>query len=209
MFGDLETLIKTAGYIGLFGIVFAESGLLIGFFLPGDSLLFTAGILASQHYFDIAMLCGVLFVAAVAGDNVGYAFGKRMGPRIFKKEDSLFFHKDHIQKAQQFFQKHGGKTIIIARFVPVVRTFAPIVAGVGHMEYKRFFAYNLLGGLLWAVGLVLLGYVAGKSIPNVDAYIIPIALVIIVLSALPGVVHLLRDAEQRAHVWNKLKRRKQ
>lgn len=208
MFGDLETLIKAAGYIGLCGIVFAESGLLIGFFLPGDSLLFTAGILASQHYFDIVVLCVVLFVAAVAGDNVGYAFGRRMGPRIFKREDSLFFHKDHIQKAQQFFHRHGGKTIIIARFVPVVRTFAPIVAGVGHMEYKRFFAYNVVGGFVWTVGLALLGYAAGKSIPNLDAYIIPIALVIIVLSALPGVVHLLRDAEQRAYLWNKVKRRK-
>lgn len=205
---NLESLIRTVGYVGLFGIVFAESGLLIGFFLPGDSLLFTAGILASQHYFNIYLLCALLFAAAVIGDSVGYAFGKRMGPRIFKKEDSIFFHKDHIVKAQDFFNKHGGKTIIVARFVPVVRTFAPIVAGVGHMRYSRFLLFNVVGGLLWAVGLTVLGYILGKSVPHIDAYIIPIALVIIVISAAPGVWHILKDAEKRQRILNHLKRRK-
>ncbi len=202
---NLEELIKTAGYLGLAGIVFAESGLLVGFFLPGDSLLFTAGILASQHYLNIWWLMPILFVAAVVGDSVGYAFGRKMGPKIFKKEDSLFFHKDHILKAQAFFNKHGGKTIIIARFVPVVRTFAPIVAGVGSMTYSRFIAFNIVGGFLWAVGLTFLGYAAGKSIPNIDAYIIPIVLGIIILSAMPPVIHVLRDANQRKAIIGKLK----
>lgn len=197
---DIENIIKTAGYTGLFGIVFAESGLLFGFFLPGDSLLFTAGILASQGYLNIYTLCLVLFVAAVLGDNVGYAFGKRAGPRIFKKEDSLFFHKSHILKAKMFFDKHGGKTIIIARFVPVVRTFAPIVAGVGNMQYTKFLFFNLIGAFFWAIGLTLLGFFVGRSIPDAEKYIAPIAGVIILISIAPGIIHALRSPETRQKI---------
>src|SRR3990172_2242959 len=165
---DLENLIKTVGYFGVFAIVFAESGLLIGIFLPGDSLLFTAGFLASAGIFNIYLLAFGCFVAAVFGDNVGYAFGKKLGPRIFNKEDSFWFHKRHLQKAEAFYQKHGGKTMILARFTPIVRTFAPIVAGAARMNYTTFFFYNIIGGFLWAVGITALGYIAGKSIPNVD-----------------------------------------
>lgn len=127
------------------------------------------------------------------GDNVGYAFGKKIGPRVFNKEDSFWFHKKHLEKAESFYEKHGGKTIILARFMPIVRTFAPIVAGAANMNYKTFFIYNLIGGFLWSVGLTLLGYVAGKSIPNVDKYLLPILAIIIILSLLPTFLHLLRE----------------
>lgn len=190
---DLEKLIETVGYTGVFGMVFAESGILIGIFLPGDSLLFTAGFLASVGVFNIYILAFGCFVAAVVGDNVGYAFGKKLGPRIFSKEDSFWFHKKHLLRAEKFYEKHGGKTIVLARFTPIVRTFAPIVAGAAHMNYRTFFIYNLVGGFLWAVGLTALGYIAGKSIPNVDKYILPILFVIIFVSLLPTFYHLLKE----------------
>ena len=196
---DLNSLLKTVGYAGVFAIVFAESGLLVGFFLPGDSLLFAAGFLASQGFFNIAILCIVTFVAAVLGDNVGYWFGKKAGPRVFKKEDSLVFSKANVEKSQAFYEKHGGKAIILARFIPVVRTFAPVIAGVGKMDYKRFFAFNIIGGLIWGVGVTLLGYFLGNSIPNVDRYLLPIAILIIIVSIAPGLWHLLRDQESRAN----------
>lgn len=189
---DLIELIKIAGYLGLFAIVFAESGLFFGFFLPGDSLLFTAGFLASQDYLNIYWLIPLMFVAAVAGDSVGYWFGKKVGPRIFKREDSLFFHKDYLEKARAYFEKYGPKTIIIARFIPAVRTFAPIFAGVGQMEYRKFLTYNVIGGFLWAVGITILGYLLGNSIPDIDKYIIPIVVLIVVVSLLPGIYHLFK-----------------
>jgi membrane-associated protein len=201
MFGfDLIELIKAAGYIGLFGIVFAESGLLIGFFLPGDSLLFTAGFLASQNLLNIWALVPLMFIAAVLGDSVGYSFGVRVGPRIFKKEDSLLFNKEHLRRANNFFLKHGGKTIILARFMPVVRTFAPILAGVGTMKYRTFLFYNIIGGFLWAVGLTLLGYFLGRLIPNVDKYLLPIIALIILLSVAPSVIHVLRSKHDRKQI---------
>ncbi len=190
---DLEKTIQTIGYLGVFLIVFAESGLLIGIFFPGDSLLFTAGFLASTGVFDILLLASLCFIAAVIGDNVGYAFGKRYGPRIFNKEDSFWFHKKHLVRAEKFYEKYGGKTIILARFTPIVRTFAPIVAGVGKMDYKTFFFYNIVGGFLWAVGISFAGYFLGKSIPNVDKYLLPIVVVIILASLLPTILHLVRE----------------
>jgi len=202
---DLIALVKTAGYLGLFGIIFAESGLLIGFFLPGDSLLFTAGFLASQGFLNIYILTPLLFIAAVIGDSTGYTFGYRLGPKIFKKEDSIFFHKDNLVKAQEFFQKHGGKTIILARFIPVVRTFAPILAGVGKMRYSVFITYNLIGGLLWAVGVLALGYYLGTVIPNVDKYLLPIILGIIFISILPNIIHILKDKKTRQALINTVK----
>ncbi len=198
MFGiDLIELIKVAGYTGLVAIIFAESGLLIGFFFPGDSLLFTAGFLASQGFFDIRLLAILCFVAAVVGDSVGYAFGYRVGRKIFNREESLFFHKDHLLRAERFYEKHGGKTIILARFMPVVRTFAPIIAGIGAMRYAKFIVYNIIGGLLWAVGLSTLGYFLGSTIPDVDRYLVPIVVVIIILSVLPTSIHMLRNADDR------------
>ncbi len=202
---ELESLLRTVGYAGIFAIVFAESGLLVGFFLPGDSLLFTAGFLASQGFFDIVILCIITFVAAVVGDNVGYYFGRRAGPRVFKKEDSLVFSKSNIDKSVAFYEKHGGKTIVLARFIPVVRTFAPVIAGVGKMDYKKFLFFNIAGGLIWAVGVTVLGYILGNSIPDIDKYLIPIALVIIFISIAPAVWHLWRDQEKRAEYLEKAK----
>ncbi len=190
--GDIAALVKTAGYIGLFGIVFAESGLLIGFFLPGDSLLFTAGFLASQGFLNIWILGPLVFIAAILGDNVGYAFGKKVGPAIFTKENSFLFHKDHLTRARDFYEKHGGRTLVLARFLPVIRTFAPILAGVGRMKYGTFVFYNIAGAVLWSLGLSFFGYFLGSVFPDVDRYLLPIILGIIVLSALPTVIKLIR-----------------
>lgn len=194
MFGfDLIALIKTAGYIGIFAIIFAESGLFIGFFLPGDSLLFTAGFLASQGFLNIWLLMGLTFIGAVLGDSVGYWFGKKTGNKIFTKEDSFLFKKDNIRKSEEFFKKHGAKAIVLARFVPIVRTFTPILAGVGTMHYKKFLSFNIIGGALWTIGVSLLGYFLGNLIPNIDKYLLPIILLIIVVSVSPNIVHLIKS----------------
>lgn len=198
---DLISLIKSTGYIGLFGIIYAESGLFIGFFLPGDSLLFTAGFLASQGFLDIKLLILVTFVAAVLGDNFGYAFGRKVGPKIFRKKDSLLFHQDNLEKAKVFYEKHGAKTIMLARFMPIIRTFAPILAGVGNMRWPVFAFYNVIGGLLWTLGLSLLGYFLGSTIPNIDRYLIPIILLIIFLSILPTLIHILKDKNHRTQIF--------
>ena len=188
---DLVSIIKTAGYLGLFGIVFAESGLLIGFFLPGDSLLFTAGFLASQGYLNIWILAILTFVGAILGDNFGYGMGRKFGPKVFRKEDSFLFHRDHLERARIFYEKYGGKTIVFARFLPVIRTFVPILAGVGNMKYKSFVFFNIFGGFLWAVGMTWLGYFLGNTVPNADQYIVPIVIAIIILSSLPTITHFL------------------
>lgn len=193
----LITLIKTAGYFGIFFIVFAESGLLVGFFLPGDSLLFTAGFLASQGYLSILPLSLICFIAAVLGDNFGFAFGRKMGPKIFNKEESFFFHKDYVGHAQAFYEKNGPKAIMLARFMPIFRTFAPILAGVGKMNYKIFFFYNILGGAIWALGMTWLGYFLGNSIPNIDKYMLPVVLAIIIISSAPSIFHLWRIKKKR------------
>ncbi len=189
---DPLIIIKTLGLIGVVTIVFAESGLFFGFFLPGDSLLFTAGFLASQDLISIFWLLILCFIAAVAGDSVGYYFGKKVGPSIFSKEDSIFFHKKHIEKAHSFYEKHGKKTIVFARFIPIVRTFVPIVAGVAGMEYKTFFSYNIIGGFVWTWSMLGGGYILGNLIPDVDKYLTPIILVIIVISFIPAVVEYIR-----------------
>lgn len=195
MMFDLVDLIKTSGYTGLFTIIFAESGLFFGFFLPGDSLLFTAGFLASQGWLDIKILVPLLFVAAVLGDNVGYSFGHKVGEKLFTKEDSKFFNKENLLKAQNFFNKHGKKAIVLARFVPVVRTFTPIISGAAKMNYKTFLIYNVIGALLWAVGILLLGYFFGQFIPNADKYVLPITVLIIIVSALPTVIEYLKHTK--------------
>ncbi len=194
---DLSSLITTAGYTGLFLIIFAESGLLIGFFLPGDSLLFTAGLLASQGLLDITTLVIGSFLAAVIGDTVGYAFGYRYGPKIFSRPESTFFNPSHVERSRLFFEKHGGKSIILARFIPIIRTLAPILAGVGHMSYRSFIIYNLTGGVLWAIGLTLLGYYLGNVVPNIDAYLLPIILLIIFTSVLPGITSIMKNPSSR------------
>jgi membrane-associated protein len=182
---DLPILIKAVGLLGVFFIVFAESGLFFGFFLPGDSLLFTAGLLASQGYFGITLLVLLSTLGAVLGDQVGYLFGKKVGPKIFTRDDSFYFKKKYIADAENFYQKYGKKTIILARFVPIIRTFVPILAGVGKMNYRTFFTFNIIGGVLWGLGIPLLGYFLGENIPNVDTYLIPILLFIIIASVTP------------------------
>ena len=182
---DLKTFITIIGYFGVFAIVFAESGLFFGFFLPGDSLLFTAGLLAAEGYFSLAGLIILSFVAAVLGDSVGYWFGRRTGPMLFTREDTRLFKKSYVEKSHAYYEKHGPKTIIIARFIPIVRTFAPILAGVSGMTYKKFFMYNVVGGLIWTVSMPTLGYFLGTRIPHIDKYILPIALGIIVVSFIP------------------------
>ena len=201
---DLVEILTSFGPYAMFAIwliVYAESGLFFGFFLPGDSLLFTAGVLASQGFMPIAILAAGCFVAAVLGDSTGYWFGHTFGRKIFEKEKLPLVKKHHIETAEAFYKKHGKKTIILARFVPAVRTFAPIVAGIGSMDYKTFVSYNVIGGLLWGVGMTLGGYFLGRLIPaeDVDKYLLPIVLVIIIASVLPGVWHVIADKRERAH----------
>jgi membrane-associated protein len=184
---DPKLIIQTLGLLGVFAIIFLETGAFFGFFFPGDSLLFTAGFLASQGYLSFSLLLFGTFLAAIIGDSVGYAFGKKVGPKLFSREDSVFFNKKHISVAKEFYDKHGKKTIILARFMPVVRTFAPIVAGIGNMEYKVFVAFNIIGGFLWTWSMLWLGFALGSLIPDPDKYVFPVILVIIIVSAFPGI----------------------
>jgi membrane-associated protein len=197
---DLPALVQWAGYVGLTLIIFAETGLLVGFFLPGDSLLVTAGLLAADPAFslNVWLLGLILTVAAIVGDTVGYHVGKATGPRIFTRENSLFFHKDHLLKAQAFYEKHGGKTIIIARFMPIVRTFAPVVAGVGQMRYASFLAYNVVGGVLWIWSMLLTGFVLAKTVPGVAKHVEKVILVVVFLSILPGIIAWWRNRGAQA-----------
>jgi membrane-associated protein len=200
---DLVELIRTIGYIGIIAIIFAESGLFFGFFLPGDSLLLTAGLLAARGELNLVILLLTLPIAAILGDNVGYWFGKKAGPPIFSRENSLLFRRKNLLAAKAFYEKHGGKTITIARFMPFIRTFAPIVAGAVEMNYRRFFFFNLVGGLLWAAGVTIAGYFLGQSIPPevLDKYFLIILIVVIFLSALPAMIHAWK--EYRHEVWAK------
>lgn len=192
-FLDPQTIIQTLGVTGVLAVVFAESGLFFGFFLPGDSLLFTAGLLASQGFINIWILTIGGFVCAVLGDNVGYAFGRKIGPRIFIKEESLFFNRKHIERSKKFFEKHGKKALILARFMPIVRTFTPILAGVGRMEYKTFFLYNVIGGALWVFGMSFLGFFFGRLIPDPDKYLLPVVIIIILASFVPPAVDIMKE----------------
>jgi len=200
---DLKEIILHIGLLGVFAIVFAESGLFFGFFLPGDSLLLTAGLLASQGFFDIKILILGCCIGAIAGDSVGYWFGKKTGQKIFKRPNSLLFKKENLLKAKAFYEKHGGKTIVLARFMPFIRTFAPIVAGAGEMHYNRFLFFNFFGGVFWVLAMSLLGYFLGTSVPDIDRYIIFIVGGIILLSVLPTAIHLWRD--QREEILAKAK----
>jgi membrane-associated protein len=190
---DITSLIQTFGTIGVTFIIFAESGLFFGFFLPGDSVLFTAGILASQGFLNIILLAFSVWLAAILGDTVGYWFGARIGIKMFNKEKSFLFNKKYPERAHNFYIKHGGYAIILARFIPAVRTFVPIMAGVGKMPYRKFLSYNIIGGTIWSLGLTLGGYFLGRSVPNIDTYIIPIVLAIIVISSLPALYEIIKS----------------
>lgn len=186
-------MVQIVGYPGIWAIIFAESGLFFGFFLPGDSLLVTTGLLASQKFFNIYLLLVVLPIAAIAGDSVGYWFGSKLGPRIFNQKSSKLFNKKHLNNAQKFYERYGGKTIVVARFIPFIRTFAPIVAGAASMRYLKFISYNILGGLLWTVGMLCVGYFLGTSVPNIGEHLIPVIAAIVFISLLPGVFEYLRN----------------
>lgn len=204
---DLVELIRTVGYLGVFTIVFLESGMLVGFFFPGDSLLFTAGFLASQGFLDIKILVPGCFLAAVAGNSLGYLLGKKIGRKLFNKEKSIWFNQKHLMRAESFYKKHGGKAVVLAQFVPVVRAFVPFVAGVGVMQYRRFVFFNFFGAILWAIGVTIAGFYLGSTIPNVDRYLLPIVGLIIIASILPAIHHALVDAEIRASIIKRLKRK--
>jgi membrane-associated protein len=192
---DLRALVAWAGYVGLTAIIFAETGLLIGFFLPGDSLLVTAGLLASQperFSLNVYVLGALLSVASIVGNSVGYYVGRVAGPLLFNRENSLLFHKKHLVRAHEFYERHGGKTIIIARFMPIVRTFVPVVAGMAQMEYRRYTLYNVVGGLAWIWSMLFAGYFLGRYIPGIDEHIEVVILVVIFLSVLPAAIGWLR-----------------
>ena len=187
-----EHLIEAFGTLGLFAIVFAESGLLFGFFLPGDSLLFTAGLLASRGTLNFPLIVVGCAVAAIAGDQVGYVIGRRAGPALFRRPESRFFHVKNVERAKEYFEKNGPKTIILARFIPVIRTFAPVVAGVGQMDYRKFVTFNVIGGILWGSGVTTAGYILGEAIPDIDKWLLPIIGVIVMVSFVPVFLELLK-----------------
>ena len=190
---SLDALIQWGGYILLVAIVFTETGLLVGLFLPGDSLLITAGLLASAGILNIWWLNGLLIAAAIVGDSTGYAIGARLGPRIFTREKSLLFNPKHVERTQRFYEKYGPKTIVIARFVPIIRTFAPVLAGVGAMRYRRFLTYNVAGGIGWVASMTWAGYLLGQTVPNISKHMHVLVIVIIVLSCVPIAVEIYRE----------------
>ncbi len=192
---DLEGLIRWGGLLVLTAIVFTETGLLFGFFLPGDSLLVTAGLLASQPDMglNVYVMGVILSIAAILGDTVGYAIGRATGPRIFTRENSIFFNRKHLQRAHDFYEKHGGKTIVIARFMPIIRTFAPVVAGAAAMRYRDFIFYNVFGGLLWVWSMLFTGYFLGRWVPGVDQHIEKVIILVVFLSILPAIIGWLKS----------------
>lgn len=203
-FFDPETIITTGGLALIAFIVFAESGLLFGFFFPGDTLLFLAGTLAAQGQFNIWSAVIIIIISASAGGSVGYIIGQRAGPRLFKKKDGILFRREYIERSEAFYKKHGGKTILLARFVPIIRTFAPVVAGMGSMDKSRFTFYNIIGSALWGAGITMLGYFFGQHIPNIDTYVLPIIGGIMVLSFGPTLYHIFKNPKSRKLVIQKL-----
>jgi membrane-associated protein len=189
---DVQTLVRVGGLTVITAIVFAETGLMVGFFLPGDSLLFTAGALAAQSHFSIWTLNALLIAAAIVGDTVGYWIGRKMGPALFNRPKSLFFNPEHLRRAHDFYEKHGGKTIILARFMPIIRTFAPVVAGMARMDYGRFVAFNVVGGIGWVVSMTLAGYFLGQ-VAFVQRHFEAVILSIVFLSILPGLIAAARE----------------
>lgn len=204
---DVTHLIESGGLLLIGGIIFAESGLLAGFFLPGDTLLFTAGFFAAQGKLPLPALLLVVILAAVAGYETGYHIGNKFGKQLFKKKDGLLFRQEYLDKSEDFYEKHGGKTVMLSRFVPVVRTFAPIVAGVGNMPRMRFRIFNIAGAVVWGGGIILLGNWLGNRIPNIDRYLLPVIALAMIFTFSPVILHLLKDKETRQKLLSKLKRK--
>ncbi|HEX5797703.1 MAG TPA: VTT domain-containing protein [Candidatus Saccharimonadales bacterium] len=205
-FLDPNELIASGGLALIAFIVFAESGLLFGFFFPGDTLLLAAGILAAAGEFNIVTLISVIVISAIAGGHAGYIIGRKAGPRLFTKKEGIIFRREYIIKSEEFYEKHGGKTIMLARFVPIVRTFAPVVAGIGKMNPVKFMIYNILGSSIWAVSITLIGYYFGKQIPHIDRYILPLILTATVLTFSPTVYHIVKDPKTRHKIIAKFKK---
>ena len=200
---DVRGIIAWGGYVGLTGIIFAETGLLIGFFLPGDSLIVTAGLLAATTgVFNVYLLGLLLTVASIIGNTVGYAIGKATGPRLFTREDSLLFNKKHLYRAHEFYERHGGATVIIARFMPIVRTFVPVVAGMAGMDYRRYTLFNLIGGVGWIWSMLFIGYFLGRYIPGVDQHIELVIVLVVLASLMPGIIGWMRAKRQSAEPSN-------
>jgi membrane-associated protein len=195
---SLDALVRWGGYVVLTAIVFTETGLLVGFFLPGDSLLITAGLVAATGALNIWWLNVLLIAAAIVGDSVGYAIGRRLGPALFTRPKSRLFNPQHVERTRRFYERHGAKTIVIARFVPIVRTFAPVVAGVGMMDYRRFITYNVVGGAGWVASMTWAGYLLGRTIPDINRHIHIVVVIVIVLSVIPIVVEILRERRRGA-----------
>lgn len=189
---DAMAMLQTGSYLGLTFLIFAESGLLIGIFLPGDSLLFASGLIAAGGFFALGPLVILVVLAAIIGDSVGYWIGAQAGSRLFQRDDSRFFKRAYVERTERFYGKYGGRAIILARFVPIVRTLAPMLAGISSMKYRTFLTYNMVGGLLWGAGMIGLGYFLGTMIPNSENYILPISLGIIVISFLPIIINIVR-----------------
>lgn len=190
MFDPIQ-IITAVGLVGIFAIVFAESGFFFGFFFPGDTLLFTAGLLASRGFLPIVILIIGCAFFAILGDTTGYWIGKRFGRKLFDNDASFFFKKKYLYEAEKFYDEHGKYTIILARFIPIIRTFAPVVAGMAKMHYQTFLSYNIWGGVMWSVGILSLGYFLGNIIPNIDAYLLPIIFLIIIISFIPPVLKII------------------
>ena len=209
---DLIEFIKIVGIIGVLFVIFAETGLMIGFFLPGDSLLFTTGFLVASGILsiNINVLAPLIFLAAVIGNTTGYMFGRRLGPKVFKKPDARIFKQEYVQKAQAFYDKNGGKTIIMAQFIPIIRTFAPVVAGVSKMDYRRFLVFNIIGATFWAAGVTYAGFFLGKMFEEIgmeiDQVLLPIVALIILLSITPPLIHVLKDKKNRESLWALIKK---
>jgi membrane-associated protein len=205
---DVTHLIETGGLLVIAAIIFAESGMMVGVFLPGDTLLLSAGVLAATGKLSITTTILVIALAAIAGDNVGYEIGKRLGPRLFRKKDGVIFRKEYIDKAEVFYEKHGSKTMLLAHFIPVVRSFAPVTAGASKMNRKLFVVYDAIGDIAWAVVTTLFGYYVGCRIPGIDKYIEPLLIGIILVFMLPTIYHIVKDPKIRAAIKAKIKRTK-
>ena len=191
---DLPALVQWAGYVGITAIIFTETGLFFGFFLPGDSLLVTAGLLSASGFaLDVWKLGALLTVAAIAGDNTNYWIGRLTGPRIFNRDDSFFFKRAYVERAAAFYERHGAKTVFLARFMPIIRTFAPLVAGTARMNYRTFLTFSVIGGVSWIWSMLLTGYFLGQYVPGVDRHIEKVIIVVIFLSLLPGIISWLRE----------------
>lgn len=186
--GDITDWAIKVGYLALFGIIFSETGLMLGFFLPGDSLLVTAGLFAARGEFDISILVPLLIVAAISGNTTGYTIGRRAGRPLFDRPQSRFFRRDHLLKTQAFYEKYGGMTIILAQFMPFARTFAPVVAGVAEMPYKRFATFNITGAVLWITSMTLIGYFLARTIPGIEKHIEYVIAIVVFISILPMLI---------------------